>query len=111
MGYNTTVLVLNDALTEIENDPNFGKKLAEVIRQHGILQGMVPKQRVSSYVRAGSYMNAATVIETHHSSQTALVAIGGNYGSKIHLQLGARHHLKEDHWDLLENALEAAAKP
>jgi hypothetical protein len=32
MGYNTTVLVLNDALDEIENDAEFGGWLAVAVR-------------------------------------------------------------------------------
>lgn len=31
MGYNTTVLVLNDSLGAIEEDPEFGKNLARTI--------------------------------------------------------------------------------
>lgn len=32
MGYNTTVVVYNDALDQIANDPEFGKKLVAAIR-------------------------------------------------------------------------------
>jgi len=32
MGYNTTVVVYNDALDQIESDPQFGANLAAAIR-------------------------------------------------------------------------------
>ena len=72
MGYNTTVVVMNDCLRDIENDPAFGKKLTSAIGQ---LSYAGP-----SDVSAGGCVNAATVLETHHADGTALVAVGGNYG-------------------------------
>ena len=92
MGMNTTVIVLNDALAEIENDRNFGKKLAQAIREQA---GHLVCDRVD--VPAGNHANAAAVVEQHHSSATAVVAIGGNYGSLLALLHNiARHHTAED---------------
>jgi len=73
MGYNTTVIVMNDALGQIENDPEFGKKLAAAIRANGLRNKPVD-------VDAGYHGNAATVIETHHADFTAVVGVGGNTG-------------------------------
>lgn len=73
MGWNTTVVVLNDALNDIENDPKFGENLASAI-----LRASSRRERVD--VPAGSYANAAHVVESHHADQTAIVAVGGNLG-------------------------------
>jgi hypothetical protein len=98
MGYNTTVLICNDALDAIENDPDFGKNLAAAIRRKG---QSLDKKPID--VSVGSYSNFVSVIETHHSAGTALVAIGGNYGSKIaEVNNGGIHHTKESQWDLIE---------
>lgn len=67
MGLNTTVLVLNDALHDIKNDPDFGKNLASVI--------MSGKPQ---YVG-----NGTTVLETHHADWYSLMAIGGNRGIQL----------------------------
>ena len=64
MGFNTTVLVLNDALTEIENDPEFGKKLVAGIRKLGSTGGIHPGP---VNVPVGNHANPVTVIETHHA--------------------------------------------
>jgi len=101
MGHNATVVVMLDALHEIENDPHFGKKLAAAImaattsgRRH-----MVNALDVS----AGSHCNAATVIEEHHSSQTAIVAVGGNYGTVLGRAWTYKHHEEEDKIKLLKD--------
>lgn len=72
MGYNTTVVVLNDALGEIESDPEFGRKLADAIKR--VRPGM------PETVRAGHHGNAAMVVETHHASHDVTVIVGGNRG-------------------------------
>lgn len=80
MGYNTTVVVLNDALDQIRDDPDFGRKLYEAILK---VQRGKPVD-----VSAGYHVNAATVIETHHADQTAFVAVGGNYGVVLETKFG-----------------------
>lgn len=75
MGYNTTVVVLNDAIGDIENDPEFGKKLAQAIKAF--------RPHVSNYVSAGCHVNAAQVIESHHSSCDVIVSVGGNTGTVL----------------------------
>jgi hypothetical protein len=97
MGFNTTVVVLNDALDQIANDPEFGKKLADAIRCIGYRPG--PH---SLYVTAGNHSNAASVVETHHSSMTVVVAVGGNYGSVLGEYPNPSHHERMNQWDILE---------
>lgn len=77
MGFNTTVVVLNDALNEIQKDPDFGRKLAEAIMMSGRMG------RHFRDVSAGCHCNAATVVETHHADQLVMVAVGGNCGQEL----------------------------
>lgn len=96
MGFNTTVVVLNDGLAEIESDPDFGKRLADAIRSIHMMPGRVD-------VRAGCHVNAASVIETHHADETTLVAVGGNFASVLGSVYGAgRHHEEADRIRLLK---------
>ena len=94
MGYNTTVVVLNDALGDIEKDPEFGKKLAQAISAS--LSN--PRERddrgyhQTVEVSAGCSANAAHVVETHHGDNTTLVAVGGNLGQQVFETWGWRHH-------------------
>lgn len=81
MGYNTTVVVLNDALSSIENDPEFGKKLVAAIRKCSYY--VSPERPID--VSAGSHVNAAHVVETHHADATSIVCVGGNLGKLIGL--------------------------
>lgn len=81
MGYNTTVVVMNDALSMIRDDPTFGTSLhdaiCEVQRGHLVdVPAYLPNGR-------GVHTNAATVIETHHADGTAIVAVGGNTGTSL----------------------------
>jgi hypothetical protein len=85
MGFNTTVIVMNDAVDQIANDPTFGKKLAQAI------MGMFGDRRPID-VSAGNHLNAATVIESHHADNTALVAVGGNFATALLQTCGYRHH-------------------
>lgn len=76
MGFNTTVVVLNDALDDIEQDPNFGKNLAKAILKCGSTSKQV-------YVPAMNHGNAATVIESHHADYNFLIKVGGNQGKVV----------------------------
>jgi hypothetical protein len=94
MGFNTTVVVMNDALHEIENDSEFGKKLVEAIKQQ---YGKVNPVDVS----AGSHCNAATVIEQHHSETTRIVLIGGNMGTPIDGYFTQYDHTPESQFHMM----------
>lgn len=85
MGCNTSVIVINDALEDIENDPLFGKKLVAAIRE----RNRNPKGRPID-VSASNHCNAASVIETHHADQTSVVLIGGNTAKVVGTAFGYR---------------------
>lgn len=71
MGWNTTVIIMNDCLHDIENDPEFGKNLSAAIARVASMGGPVD-------VRAGCSVNAAIVAETHHADFEVAVVVGGN---------------------------------
>lgn len=75
MGFNTTVMICNDVLHEIEKDKDFGAKLYEAISNlHGGEQFGLRTEFMGGGVKA---------IETHHASGYVLVAVGGNTGKVI----------------------------
>lgn len=88
MGFNTTVLILNDALGEIEKDKDFGQKLVEAVHNQFSGSG---RNTVSC-----RYSNAATVIEQHHADSTSVVAIGGDTATQLAIVSGYNHHKDED---------------
>lgn len=73
MGYNTVVLVLNDRLSEIENNPKFGAELVAAIRHHS----------PSNPDRAPYVTGQTQVISIDHSGGLQIVAIGGNTGKRV----------------------------
>ena len=77
MGFNTAVLVLNDALNEIKSDPAFGANLTRAI----IMGKRDPG--VSARSKNVIYASAAEVISTGHSSQYQVCVFGGNTGWAI----------------------------
>ena len=72
MGYNSTILVLNDRLHEIEGDPEFGKKVANAIRSHHVRNDRQP------YITGQT-----TVIDVQHADTMQVIAVGGNTGRVI----------------------------
>lgn len=98
MGYNATVVVVVDALDQIEKDPEFGKKLAAAIRDIDLLK--IHGQNHAD-VSAGNHVNAASVVEKHHADQTAIITVGGNLGMVQHTSQGWHHHEKAGQEKLL----------
>lgn len=99
MGFNSTVLILNDALHEIANDPQFGKKLADAIQMLSLSEKHRGKYGVG--IGAGYHANAATAIETHHASGNAIIAVGGNCATVLGFAFGT-HHQEEDKLKILK---------
>ncbi len=71
MGYNTTILLLNDAEHRLDDDATFAKRLGAAVRE--VASFGKPKD-----LAIGNHVNGATVIETHHADDVAILAIGGN---------------------------------
>jgi cytochrome c2 len=95
MGMNATVVVMHDALGQIESDPRFGAKLAEAIRTASV----VPDARQD--VTAGNHMNAAHVVECHHADTSVTITVGENLG-KVRSRAYAKHTTEEGQLRLVE---------
>lgn len=91
MGFNTVVLVLNDAVHEISKDPAFGKKLAEAIHAQPGRDAGHARYQGTEDVSAGSHCSAATVISSRHADDMQVVAIGGNTGVYLGTTYGFPH--------------------
>lgn len=95
MGWNATVIILNDRLGDIEREPHFGRLLSEAIQdQHG-----------SGKPLGLGY--GAQVVEQHHADGTAVVAVGGNGATVLGYVLGY-HHREADAQLEIVRALAAA---
>lgn len=98
MGYNTTVLILNDAMSVIEEDPaGWWRKVREAS-----VEAM--KGKPVTFGHKG-YANHFTVITDYHADETALIAVGGNYATVLHrTYTGRGHHEQEQQLALLKAA-------
>ena len=77
MGFNTTIVILNDALHEIAKDPKFGQKLSDAVLR------AISRQDCPVRFSAGC-SDAGSVIETHHADQDVLVSVGENTGTVVY---------------------------
>lgn len=75
MGYNSTLIVLNDALHQIKDDKEFGEKVYNAV--------LTVNRGKPVDIYSGNHCNAATVIETHHADSLRLIAVGGNCGQDL----------------------------
>ena len=80
MGYSTTIIIYNDVLNEIEEDPDFASELVKAIRIN-----YHTKRPVSLVATAPRYAvcSAGQVIEQHHSSDEVLIKVSGNTGEVV----------------------------
>lgn len=72
MGFNTTVVIYNDALAEVKKDKNFGQRLYDAI-----MENLKTNETVKIYTDGGA---AGEVIEQHHSNHIVTVKVGYNTG-------------------------------
>lgn len=71
MGYNTTIVICNDHLNEISQDPNFGKAVYEAAAKHWTSDKPV------------WFSHNSQVIAQHHADTTSLNLVGQNGGCCI----------------------------
>ena len=76
MGYNATVIVLLDGISEMENDPNFGYNLAEAIKRCAANR----KQQDVFASNGKSSSNVAKVLEVHHAGDCRKILLTSNTG-------------------------------
>jgi hypothetical protein len=70
MGFNSTVVILNDALNAIREDKDFGHKVYDAV--------CAVQLGKTVDISSGHHVNAATVVESHHADGYRLVLVGGN---------------------------------
>ena len=102
MGYNSTIIIMNDALHTIATDAEFGAAVASAVSKYDPSTSLYDKD-----IRSGSHVNAASVVACHHADQTALIAIGGNYGTVLNMSYGYAHHDMKDKLRLISDAADA----
>ena len=81
MGYNTSMIIMNDCLDYIARDEQFGRKVSEAVSKLSLPPEYRDERGIDIW--SGPAVNAATVIETHHADITSIVAFGQNMG--VHL--------------------------
>ena len=93
MGYNSTVLVLNDRLSEIESNPEeFVKEMLNTI--YGI--GCSDKS-------GDFYPGQSTVMSCAHADTVTVLAVGGNCSTVLgRVYNGGIHHTEESQVGILE---------
>lgn len=87
MGYNTTVLILNDALSRIKSDPE--EFVESLCRMAG--SGKSTGDSPIDFHRASQ----SGVIQTHHADSTAIILVGGNSATVLGTHYGWRHNEPE----------------
>lgn len=102
MGYNASVIVQVDALDQIANDPEFGKKLVEAIKTVNLIGSHVDRR--FSDVSAGNHLNAASVIAVNSADMVSVVYVGSNYGTEAAILTNGNegHHTYQDKVRLLK---------
>ena len=86
MGFNTTVLILNDALSQIKSDPEeFVKSLCR----------MAGSGKVTGDSPVDFHASQSGVIQTHHADSTAIILVGGNSATVLGTHYGWRHNEPE----------------
>ena len=84
MGFNSVLVILNDELSEIERDTQFGKKVAEAIAE---VYGEKEPQRMRGY--------SSAAVSSQHADYTQVVCVGGNLGSQLGIAFTRLHHEEE----------------
>jgi hypothetical protein len=91
MGFQTTVIFLNDAVDQLKKDPNFQNKLYDAILKISMEQKPID-------IRIGNHLNGCTVVEQHHADTTRFIVVGGNTAEVF----------GSGHWTLLRDDLDKA---
>jgi hypothetical protein len=86
MGFNSTVMILNDRMSEIEADPEaFVREMLDGINRIGY-----------PYDHVDFYPGQSTVMSCVHADMTTVLAVGGNHSTKLgQFYNGGNHHTVE----------------
>ena len=100
MGFNSVLMILNDAYDVIDKDP-IGW-WAKAKHELTTLRGDSPKS-----FGFGNHCNPTEAVVCHHADVTSLIAVGGNHSTVLcSIHNGGKHHEKEDQVELLKAAAE-----
>ena len=77
MGWNSTIVILNDELHRIAEDKEFGRKVSDKLGEH-----TVGRERSPRY-------NAFEVAAQHHMDATSIIAVGGNTSKVLAMTRGS----------------------
>lgn len=99
MGYNTVMMVLNDALHLIKEDKEFGRKIYDATYEAA---SGFKRVDISSH----GYCNVATVISCQHADIAQVVVVGGNYGTNIGNFWTRTYHTPEGELELIRELAE-----
>lgn len=75
MGFQTSIMLLNDAVDQLKTDTGFGPRLLDAI-----LESSRKEYRERGVdVWLGNHANACVVLPSQHADNVQIVAVGGNY--------------------------------
>lgn len=96
MGFNTTVLILNDRLSEIESGAKEFAKNLSLEAGGGWHSGPHPYD---------FHRSQSGIIETHHADGTSVILVGGNTATVVGYSSGYQHHKAEHQVRILKDML------
>ena len=77
MGFNTSLLVMNDGLDQLAKDPLAGAKIANLVSEMSFRPERV------QYTGIGNHANLVQGIACTHADDTQLLAVGQNLGRHV----------------------------
>jgi hypothetical protein len=96
MGYNTTIMILNDRLGEIQDDPeSFVNALVEAMAKAGTSGRVTP------------FFNGCQVVAQEHANVVTVITVGGNTGRTLHRSHNGGLHTTPDQRDEILRGLAA----
>lgn len=98
MGYNTGILILNDASHLIKENPeSFVNNMTRAM-------GRMSSARETQDFAIGYHANGGTVFHVDHADVVGVYAIGGNHVSRMALEFnGGKHYTLEEKVKLLKS--------
>lgn len=84
MGYNTNLTILNDGFDQLIKHP------AEFV------DGIMANYYRGGDVGVGNHANVCNIQATDHADATQLIAVGGNFSTKVHTTWYVPSHHKEN---------------
>jgi hypothetical protein len=113
MGYNTAVVVMNDALGAIKDDPKFGENLYyAILESQRNKQVDVPAYSYRDGEVRGVHCNAATVISGAHADDPQVMVVKYNTGYVAKYKEELPDYVIEDmKWVLKQHGYRVSKEP